>query len=378
MKFQFSNSDRLNLDHVPQIKEVRPFKQFIQRHKTTDVGVAFGDPGTESQCIFPIEVSKYAFQWTGDVRNPDSFNTLLNIPIKVIQSVQHGICRIAIISIIEGDSFITAHWNAFKALHHDMEQRSLPNGSVVVVSGNLKLNEEYQQWCKDANVYPKLEIQAGIEWDAKTAYKEDDLVIDKVLRNWSTIALFNSLNRAPKAHRNKHVLWLEEHNFVKDNLVSGLGHYVDVQSPIEHSLGNVCNRDIYENSLLSIITESHFKEPGLFITEKTFRSIAIGHPCMVLGQPGILDYFDSIGINLRLPGLNTVYDSVQDPTMRFNIFHDTIQYWVHLERTERYKLLKSWQPILKKNAQVYNSINFKHQITENILKSTEEYFLTKP
>jgi hypothetical protein len=64
--------------------------------------------------------------------------------------------------------------------------------------------------------------------------------------------------------------------------------------------------------------------------------------------------------------------------MRFNIFHDTIQYWVHLERTERYKLLKSWQPILKKNAQVYNSINFKHQITENILKSTEEYFLTKP
>ena len=58
-----------------------------------------------------------------------------------------------------------------------------------------------------------------------------DLVIDKVLRNWSSIALFNSLNRAPKEHRNKHVLWLEEHNLVKDNLVSGLGHYVDVQSP---------------------------------------------------------------------------------------------------------------------------------------------------
>jgi len=40
-------------------------------------------------------------------------------------------------------------------------------------------------------------------------------------------------------------------------------------------------------------------------------------------------------------------------------------------------LLKRWQSILKKNAHVYSKINFKHQITENILKSTEEYFLTK-
>ena len=116
----------------------------------------------------------------------------------------------------------------------------------------------------------------------------------------------------------------------------------------------------------------------MFITEKTFRSIAIGHPCIVLGQHGILDYFDSIGINLRLPGLNTAYDSIQDPTVRFNLFHDTLQHWVHLEHTERYKLLKSWQPILKKNAQVYNSIDFKQEITRNIVQSTEEYFLTKP
>ncbi len=375
MKFQFHNSDRLNLDHVPQIKDVRSFKQFIQRHKTPNVGVAFGLPGTE--CIFPIEVSKLSAQWTGDLRIDDSFNTILNIHHDILMAVVDGRCRIVIISIVEGDTFIIEHWNAFKALHHDMEQRGLPDGSVLIVSGNLKLNEEYQQWCKSVNVNPKLEIQGGIEWDAKAAYKEDDLVIDKVLRNWSSIALFNSLNRAPKEHRNKHVLWLEEHNLVKDNLVSGLGHYVDVQSPIEHSLGNVCNRDIYENSLLSIITESHFEEPGLFITEKTFRSIAIGHPCIVLGQQGILDYFDSIGINLRFPGLNTAYDSVQASYTRFNMFHDTIQHWIDMERTERYKLLKSWQPILKKNAQVYNSINFKHQITENILKSTEEYFLTK-
>ena len=376
MKYQFYQSDRMNLDHVSQIKEVRPFKQFIQRYKTPDVGVAFGKPGTK--CIFPIEVSKYSPQWTGDLTTHESFNTILNIHDDIVSSVVEGRCRIAIISIVEGDSFITEHWNAFKALHNDMEQRGLPSGSVLIVSGNLKLNEEYQQWCKSVSVNPKLEIQGGIEWDAKSAYKEDNLVIDKVLRNWSSIALINSLNRAPKEHRNKHVLWLEEKNFIKGNLISGLGHHVDVLSPIEHSLGNVCNREIYENSLLSVVTESHFNEPGLFITEKTFRSIAIGHPCIVLGQPGILDYFDSIGINLRFPGLNTAYDSVQDPTVRFNMFHDTIQHWIHMERTERYKLLKSWQPILKKNAKVYNSINFKHQITENILKSTEEYFLTNP
>jgi hypothetical protein len=368
--------DRLNLDHVPEIKKVRSFKQFIQRYKTPELGVGFGNPSTE--CIFPIEVSKLSHQWTGDALDIDSFNTLLNIPMEVIRLVQQGKCRIAIISIVEGDSYIGENWNSFKALHHDMEQRKLPNDSVIIVSGNLRLNEEYQQWCKNANVYPKLEIQGGIEWDAKTAYKEDDLVIDSVLRNWSDLAKFNSLNRTDRPHRRRHIDWLESQpRFTHDNLVSGYGYKVDVDNTVG-GLGNVTNRDIYNASQLSVVTETFFEEPGLFITEKTFRSIAIGHPCLVLGQHGILDYFDSIGINLRLPGLNTDYDSVQDPTVRFNLFHDTLQYWVHLEHTERYNLLKRWQPILKKNAQVYNSIDFKQEITRNIVRSTEKYFLTKP
>ena len=375
MKFQFIRPDRLNLDHIPEIKEVRPYKQFIQRYKTPELGIGFGKPSTE--CIFPIEVSKLSHQWTGDAGMQDSFNTLLNIPMEVIHLVQQGKCRIAIISIVEGDSYIGENWNSFKALHHDMEQRKLPNDSVIIVSGNLRLNEEYQQWCKNANVYPKLEIQGGIEWDAKTAYKEDDLVIDSVLRNWSDLAKFNSLNRTDRPHRRRHIDWLEKQKFTHDNLVSGYGYKVDVDNTVG-GLGNVTNRDIYNASQLSVITETFFEEPGLFITEKTFRSIAIGHPCLVLGQHGILDYFDSIGINLRLPGLNTDYDSVQDPTVRFNLFHDTLQYWVHLEHTERYNLLKRWQPILKKNAQVYNSIDFKQEITRNIVRSTEKYFLTKP
>ena len=375
MKFQFIRPDRLNLDHVPEIKEVRPYKQFIQRYKTPELGIGFGNPSTE--CIFPIEISKLSHQWTGDVGTQDSFNTLLNIPIEVIHLVQQRKCRIAIISIVEGDSYIGENWNSFKALHHDMEQRKLPNDSVIIVSGNLRLNEEYQQWCKNANVYPKLEIQGGIEWDAKTAYKEDSFVIDNVLRNWSNLAKFNSLNRTDRPHRRRHIDWLEKQKFTHDNLVSGYGHRVDVDNTVG-GLGNVTNRDIYNASQLSIVTETFFEEPGLFITEKTFRSIAIGHPCIVLGQHGILDYFDSIGINLRLPGLNTAYDSIQDPTVRFNLFHDTLQHWVHLEHKERYKLLKSWQPILKKNAQVYNSIDFKQEITRNIVQSTEEYFLTKP
>lgn len=375
MKLQFIRPDRLNLDHIPEIKEVRPFKQFIQRYKTPKLGVGFGKPSTES--IFPIEVSKLSHQWTGDAGMQDSFNTLLNIPMEVIHLVQQRKCRIAIISIVEGDSYIGENWNSFKALHHDMEQRKLPNDSVIIVSGNLRLNEEYQQWCKNANVYPKLEIQGGIEWDAKTAYKEDNFVIDNILRNWSELAKFNSLNRTDRPHRRRHIDWLEKQKFTHDNLVSGYGYKVDVDNTVG-GLGNVTNRDIYNASQLSVVTETFFEEPGLFITEKTFRSIAIGHPCMVLGQHGILDYFDSKGINLRLPGLNTDYDSVQDPTVRFNLFHDTLQYWVHLEHTERYNLLKSWQSILKKNAQVYNSIDFKQEITRNIVQSTEEYFLTKP
>lgn len=376
MKFQFIRPDRLNLDHVPQIKEVRKYKEFIERYKIPELGIGFGKPSTE--CIFPIEVSKLSHQWTGDVSDIDGFNTLINIPFEVIHLVQQGKCRIAIISIVEGDSYINKNWNSFKALHHDMEQRNLPNGSVLIVSGNLKLNDEYLVWCKNANVYPKLEIQGGIEWDAKEAYNSDKpLCIEKVLRNHSSIAKLNSLNRTDRPHRKQHIEWCEKNiiNFVKDNLISGYGYKVDVDNKVG-GLGNVTNRDIYNASQLSIVTETFFEEPGLFITEKTFRCIAIGHPCIILGQPGILDYFDNIGINLRFPGLDTTYDSKKDHNVRFSEFHDTLEYWYHLTPQERYPLLKSWEPILKKNAKVYSNINFKHEITRNIVKSTEEYFLT--
>ena len=51
MKYQFYQSDRLNLDHVSEIKEVRSYNQFIKRYKTDNIGIGFGQPNEEG-CIF--------------------------------------------------------------------------------------------------------------------------------------------------------------------------------------------------------------------------------------------------------------------------------------------------------------------------------------
>jgi len=379
MKFIFLNADRMNLDNIPEIKKIRKFNEFLRVYKSDDMQIGFGPPQAGKN-IFLIEVSKLSNQWTGDLASKDSFNTLASIPISVCEAVQKGYCRIAIISTIEGDSFLKPHWNAFKAMHHDIEQRKFPTNSVMIVSGNLKLKEEYLEWCRNENVFPTLDIVGGIDWDAREAYDPDKpLCIDTILRNHSSIAILNSLNRTDRPHRKQHIEWCEENiiNFAKDNLISGYGHTVDLDNR-KGSLGNTHNRKIYENSMLSVVTETFFDEPGLFITEKTFRCIALGHPCIVLGQPGILDYFDSIGINLRFPGLDTTYDSKKDHKVRFSEFHDTLEYWYHLTVQERYPLLKSWKPILQQNAKVYSKINFHHQTIDNIIKSSEQYFLTKP
>jgi hypothetical protein len=371
MKFYFSNPNRLNLDHVKEINEVRSYDDFVTRMRITDSNIVT----STDKAIFLIEVSKLTPQWTGNLHVYNSFNTILNIPFNVCREVQAGNMVVAIVSIVEGDSFLTEHWDGYKALHHDIEQRKFPANSVIIVSGNLNASNEYNNWCNAHNQKPLIKFLPGIEWDAKQFFEPANFCIDILLEN-TAAASFNSLNRAEKLHRKQHVDWLKEHKLISSNLVSGYGYSVDVADPLDHSLGNVCNRTIYNTSQLSVITESHFNELGLFITEKTFRSISIGHPAIILGQPRILDYLDTLGINLRFPGLDTTYDSVQDPVQRFKMFHDTLYAWTQLSTEGRLDLLNKWHPIILNNAKVYNSIDFKQQIIQDIALEADNYFLT--
>ena len=89
MLFYFSERETLNLSHIPQIKNVRTYKDFRRLYNTDCVKIQRRT--REGKTIYPIEVSLLVPQWTGDISRHDGFSVILNIsedillsPIKVV------------------------------------------------------------------------------------------------------------------------------------------------------------------------------------------------------------------------------------------------------------------------------------------------------
>ena len=83
----------------------------------------------------------------------------------------------------------------------------------------------------------------------------------------------------------------------------------------------VTNRAIHENSIehyymetyFSIVNETTYHENTPFLSEKIFKTIAMGHPFIMVTAPNSLQYLKELGYKTYEPFINESYDSIQDP-----------------------------------------------------------------
>jgi hypothetical protein len=135
------------------------------------------------------------------------------------------------------------------------------------------------------------------------------------------------------------------------------------------------NLEIYELSQLTVVTESHFDQTGgLFITEKTFRPLLVGHPFMILGQTGTLKKLRSWGFQTNFDGIDQSYDLVEDNKERFIQFHQSLTNWYYKSLEEKRFLLEKWKSTINHNFNHYNIINFKKSMFDCAIESSNIYF----
>ena len=53
----------------------------------------------------------------------------------------------------------------------------------------------------------------------------------------------------------------------------------------------------YRKTCFSIVTETHFSNDVLFVSEKIWKPMRYGHPFLVAGTPGTLSYIRQLGIS---------------------------------------------------------------------------------
>jgi hypothetical protein len=150
---------------------------------------------------------------------------------------------------------------------------------------------------------------------------------------------------------------------------------VDVQDLVNQVPNLINNIEIYERSQLTVVTESHFNQTGgLFITEKTFRPLLVGHPFMILGQKGSLEKLRSWGFQTDFDGVDQSYDLIDDDCERFLQFHQSLYNWAVLNSEVKRTLLYKWDNTIKHNFYYYKTLDFKKIMFDRVISSTKTYF----
>ena len=117
---------------------------------------------------------------------------------------------------------------------------------------------------------------------------------------------------------------------IRDDLDSftNAGPYTcDNQSDKEHNDHHMVNTNLYTQSYIHIVLETHFdadQSGGTFLTEKTWKAIKFGQPFVIVGSPNSLKTLRECGYKTFDHCINNDYDTIQDNTERWLAIVDTL------------------------------------------------------
>mgnify|MGYP006086041679 FL=1 len=232
----------------------------------------------------------------------------------------------------------------------------IPIEQIVYITGNSIVEDDLDRWKLENNNKKNVNVigYSHFEWDMGNNMK--NLIFGgKTLPTWldhykykkenfDQIKTYNFLNRKPRGHR----LWLysllDEYKMLDEGIISmnkPNGDFVRISS--DHILdpnlvdelsktlpkkvnnkGNMdedalyyinrFNEDINLNSFISIISEAQYddEQKTVFLSEKTFKTIACSQPFIILGNKGSLKELHKMGYKTFSSAFSEGYDQCED------------------------------------------------------------------
>lgn len=122
--------------------------------------------------------------------------------------------------------------------------------------------------------------------------------------------------------------------------------------PIVEGRPNINHRftaDFYKKIGVDIVAETAFDYPYPLITEKTYRSMIMLRPFIIVGPCSTLHFLRSIGFKTFSSIINESYDLIKQPEQRFTEVCESIKSFVARPIQEIQKDLYSITDVLKHN-----------------------------
>jgi len=217
-------------------------------------------------------------------------------------------------------------------------------------------------------------------------------------------ANFLSYNRVIKAHRCHLVGEMRLHNLIDGNMVSfvpsgelypgvvktatqvvenSLYLHPDVKArilPVLDTPLTIDEYDVtqngpqvsshYEQALLSVIAETTYENGDVFISEKTFRAIAHGHPFIIVGPAESLRALRSMGFETFDGVIDESYDQEYDANTRMYKIITELKRINSMEGQERFDMYHKLMNIANRNKEKFDStVSYNNGTFWNFVKS---------
>jgi len=397
MEAYFDDRSFINSKHLQN-------DEFIYLQQNSNLHTLLGEAGFNISTDNSFD--KFGIYWIGSLGHPIRYSqpthVLQKLDNKIIEAARQGKIVIVLDSKPEGKPFVQMTNDCFMDLHDAMFKLQLPAYSVVIVDGNEHFENNYVEWLCELRM-PRMVYH--IPFFDHTFYfhhldlNEKTLTIFKALKNAAknNVKDFNSLNRNTRTHRQDHLYYLFKNNLHSKGLISGCLAMGKTKFEKNGDLKSVYNSpfydddelqerlkvlqthlpanidgdwaavgpevnskclfpiDIYIKSLLTVTTETCFHENSMFLTEKTYRPIAAGHPFMILGQFQILKNLKEKGYKTDFYGIDQSYDNIHNIKDRFFAFHKSLNNWCEMPLEEKIECIEKSIPMIKHNFNLFHS-----------------------
>lgn len=327
-----------------------------------------------------------------------------HVPFHVINFVRHRNGYILINHSIE--AFMDATY--LDMLHSYFQNvQEIPLNKIIYLTGCINAAEVYEKYCRQRSIgnEPHNRLSIVTYPTSFTSFvRTEESEENPPQYDTETVPpkLFLSWNRRLRGHRIELAANLERHNLVDRSLVSfsdedldypgqtvthrfdynrlanvfGIdSSYVDrfiARLPLvldgEDDITRMCQdydnmtRSYYQQSLVSIVTETNFYDNEISLTEKSFKPTKEMHPFIIAGVKGVLKGMHELGFKTFAEFWDESYDDIDDPTERMRRIMDVIGYIGSWNDEQIIDFRRKVKPILEHNYQIIRNASSKHAV----------------
>lgn len=320
-------------------------------------------------------------------------------PFTVINFIRH---RNGYILINHGlEAFM--EFGYIDALHSYFDKvHNIPLYKIIYLTGCMNAEEEYEKYCNDRNIpndrnnrltivsHPISFTSFACDPSVDEPNYDSNIVPNKLFLMW---------NRRFRRHRVELSLNLEKLNLVDRSLISfdnedpdlpgklitdrfdrhRLVHEFNISEDIinrfisrlplvldgEENTMQMCQdyenktRPYYQQSLISIVTETNFYESTASLTEKSFKPAKEKHPFIIAGVNGVLKKMRELGFKTFSEFWDESYDDITDSTERMHKIMQIMEYIGSWNQEQILDFRRKVEPILIHNYHVVRTASTK-------------------